>query len=75
MESETDEVCRIKDRLQNLVQHILFEIATLSREEAEILKTGDQKRINEIDKRLENLVGEKERALGAVKQHRTEHGC
>jgi hypothetical protein len=67
--------CPVKERLERLVQHHLKELAGLANVEAEILKTADQARIIDVDKRIENLVGEKERSLGALKQHRAEHGC
>jgi hypothetical protein len=28
-----------------------------------------------IDKEIENTLGEKERALGALREHQREHGC
>jgi hypothetical protein len=29
----------------------------------------------EIDRQIETALGEKQRALGALKEHRREHGC
>ena len=31
--------------------------------------------VSELDKLVENALGAKERALGALRQHRKEHGC
>lgn len=69
------EECEVRERLEKLVQHLLKELATLATVEAEILKTADEARISAVDKRIEGMVGEKERTLGALKQHRAEHGC
>lgn len=46
-----------------------------SQEQVAALKSGDQARLNHLDKVLEHMVGEKERAFGALKQHRRDYGC
>lgn len=53
----------------------LMEMAALSKEEADVVPMGDRDAIDELDKRIEAKIGEKERSLGALKQHRGEHGC
>ena len=75
MPTETPQACKIRERLENVVQLHLRELASLATEEVEIVSTGDRARILEVDKRIENLIGEKERALGALNEHRSEHGC
>jgi hypothetical protein len=68
-------VCKTRQRLEDLAQHHLRELAALAHEEAEILKTGDEERILAIDKRIEHTLGQKERVIGALQEHRGEHGC
>ena len=38
-------------------------------------RNSNQTEFMKIDKELENTVGEKERAIGALRQHAKEHGC
>jgi hypothetical protein len=68
-------MCNTRQRLEDLAQHQLRELAAMAHEEAEILKTGDEERIVEVDKRIENTLGQKERVIGALQEHRREHGC
>jgi len=67
--------CVVREQLENLVQGHLQQLAALATEEVGLVKTGDMKLILEIDKRIENELGGKERALGALNEHRHEHGC
>jgi len=57
------------------VQHHLTHLAELARAEAEAINCESENTWLAIDQEIENTVGEKERALGAFKQHRAEHGC
>jgi hypothetical protein len=54
---------------------MLTTLAELAHAEREALRSGDQQLIMEIDKQIENVIGEKERGMGALRQHRAEHGC
>ena len=56
------------------VQQHLLRLAELAHEEAGLV-SHDDPRWREVDQRIENELGEKERALGALKEHRREHGC
>lgn len=67
--------CPEQDRLSAQTIEILGRIARTSQEQVTALKHGDQIALMHLDKELERLVGEKERAFGALKQHRQEHGC
>jgi hypothetical protein len=67
--------CKTRQRLENLAQYHLRELAALAQEEADILRTADQERILEVDKKIENTLGQKERVIGALDEHRKEHGC
>lgn len=73
--SEDTEPCPARARLEQLAQHFLMEMSRLAREEVDVVASGDRSKILDIDKRIENALGEKERALGALYQHRQEHGC
>lgn len=68
-------LCAKRAELEEAVQERLLLIASLAREEAEVIKTGDQDKILVIDKRIEKAIGSKERAIGALNFHRDEHGC
>lgn len=57
------------------VQQHLVHLAELARAEAEAITSKSDNTWLAIDREIENVVGEKERALGAFKQHQTEHGC
>ena len=67
--------CEEQQRLAEVVQRALTALAELAHAEREALRTGDQQLIMAIDKQIENTMGEKERGMGALRQHRLEHGC
>ncbi len=75
MERKSSETCEVRVRLERLAQHHLLELAELARKEADVVESGDQQRILELDKNIEDALGRKERALGAINQHRADHGC
>jgi hypothetical protein len=41
----------------------------------ELFRSGDSEKYVHLDKELELTVGEKERAVGALRQHLREHKC
>ena len=57
------------------VQRHLIRLAELAREEAAVITEKDNPRWLDVDKRIEQVLGEKERAIGALNEHRREHGC
>jgi hypothetical protein len=61
--------------LMDRVQQHLHRIAELSRDTAEAVRNRNENLTRELDKLVENEIGAKERALGAMRQHRDEHGC
>ncbi len=67
--------CAKRDKLRNRAAHILGVLVKLGNEQIECLKRDDQKRLREVDKRLDLYYGKKERALGALREHTEEHGC
>jgi len=67
--------CETRDELAADVQRVLTDLVQLAHREIEAVKIGAQNTIAAIDKLIENTFGRKERAMGALVQHRREHGC
>jgi hypothetical protein len=67
--------CLGQQELIEEVQRHLIRISELSRATAEALAAGSEGLALEIDKEVELELGMKERAMGALHQHRKEHGC
>lgn len=61
--------------LEARVQACLALLAELASSERNALKTGDRVLIMEIDEKIESAVGEKERQMGALREHIAEHRC
>jgi hypothetical protein len=68
-------VCSEQQRLISQVQEHLINLADLARAEVDAMRDESENTWLEIDRQIELAIGEKERALGALKQHRHEHGC
>jgi len=65
-------------RQQELIEEVriyLQRLGELAHAEADALTGGHQDLWKEIDQEIENVMGEKERAIGALNEHRAEHGC
>jgi hypothetical protein len=65
-------------RQQELVaetQGYLMQLSELARREADAIQSRDEQEILAIDKEIEATLGNKERTLGALYEHRAEHGC
>jgi hypothetical protein len=56
-------------------QGILLHLAELMHREREAIATESENTLLAIDHEIELAVGEKERAMGALRQHRQDHGC
>jgi hypothetical protein len=69
------ETCPEQERLRAVVHDILQQIDKLNREQIDALNAWDYERLMAIDKELESLIGSKERAYGALFQHRNDHAC
>ncbi len=54
---------------------VLHEIVEITKEQIAVLRAGDERKMQQLDKELEQAVGRKERTLGALNQHQTDHGC
>jgi hypothetical protein len=72
---EGSTVCAERRELERRVEEILRKLAALAAEEADLVTAGDQPKIDIVDEDIEATLGEKERAIGALKQHRSHHGC
>jgi hypothetical protein len=67
--------CEQKALLEARVQSCLSLLSELAQAEGAAMRAENSPLMLEIDLKLENAVGEKERQIGALKQHTLEHGC
>ncbi len=67
--------CPEQQRLIDAVQERLIRIADLSRAAADAIANRNYNFAFELDREVEREIGAKERALGALRQHRADHGC
>ena len=67
--------CPRQQELIEDVQRHLMRISELTRSIAEALANGNEGFAAELDKEVDLELGRKERAMGALHQHRKEHGC
>ena len=74
-ESPAAPVCPERHKLATDVQECLMCIAQLAHATADAIATGNQQLALELDKEAETEIGRKQRALGALRQHRSDHGC
>lgn len=65
------EYVRLRAELENVLGN-LAQVTTLL---LELFRAGESDRYKHLDKELELTVGEKERAVGALRQHVREHHC
>lgn len=70
-----DKGCAVNARLQSMVDGILQRLAELTSAQLEAFQSHNQDEFARLDRELEQVVGEKERAIGAMRQHVLEHGC
>jgi len=66
--------CARQHELLEKVQRHLLRLAELAHEEAGVIAKNDP-RWKDLDKTIENELGEKERTLGALREHQHQHGC
>ncbi len=62
-------------RLQSDVENVLGNLAQVTILQLEIFRSGKFDDWKRLDKELELTVGEKERCIGALRQHIREHNC
>jgi hypothetical protein len=67
--------CPEYDRLHAEVEGILGNLAQVTTLLLELFRSKDLAGVHRLDKELEFTVGEKERAIGALRQHIREHNC
>ena len=67
---EECETCR--DLFEQVEKHLLH-ISEITREQASALVRRNLTYVDHLDKELEHAIGAKERSLGALKQHWSEH--
>ena len=67
--------CAERDQLKASATRALQDIVEFTSRLLKALTTEPPVSLTPLDKDLENAVGEKERAFGALAQHRKDHGC
>ena len=67
--------CAEQSRLRSEVENVLGNLAQVTTLLLELFRSGDSEKYLHLDKELELTVGEKERAVGALRQHIKEHKC
>jgi hypothetical protein len=67
--------CKTRRNLAQSGQDALSDLGSLIHEEREAIEAEGPKTLTAIDELLEKAFGRKERAMGALHQHRREHGC
>lgn len=67
--------CTRHDELLEEAQKVLESIHELSAKQVETIEQGVSQRFLSMDRQLELAMGEKERAIGALREHDREHGC
>lgn len=67
--------CPEYNRLRSEVENVLGNLAQVTMLLLELFRAGDSQKYQHLDKELELTVGEKERAVGALRQHVREHKC
>jgi len=67
--------CPEYDRLHAEVENVLGNLAQVTTTLLELFRSKDLAGVHRLDKELELTVGEKERAIGALRQHIKEHKC
>lgn len=67
--------CQQYDELASNVDHILEQLVGMATMQLELFRAKKPRDFRDIDRAIENVVGEKERRIGALRQHAAEHGC
>ncbi len=60
-------------RLQDATQDALRQLVRLTSSQLEAFQAGDNGRFARLDKEVEQVMGAKERTIGAFHQHQKEH--
>jgi len=62
-------------QLQERVAAALRRLASLALKQADLIRRRERSDFDAIDRLIEITLRDKERSIGALKQHRIEHGC
>ena len=62
-------------RLRSEVENVLGNLAQVTTLLLDLFRKDESEQYKHLDKELELTVGEKERAVGALRQHIKEHKC
>ena len=67
--------CPEYDTLSSEVNEVLERIAELTKAQRQAFRDVNNAEFHRLDKELEQLIGHKERSIGALRQHVKEHQC
>ena len=67
--------CPEYERLRAEVENTLGNLAQVTTLLLDLFRSGDMTGVQKLDKELELTVGQKERCIGALRQHISEHKC
>lgn len=67
--------CAKHAKLLQQAQEVLERIRKLTTKQVPCIVEGVNQRFLQMDRELELAMGEKERAVGALREHDKEHGC
>ncbi len=67
--------CKVHDRLAAEAHAVLSKLHEITARQLAVFEAGDRPKFIQYDEELELTVGEKERVIGALRQHDEEHGC
>jgi hypothetical protein len=67
--------CREYERLRAEVENVLGNLAQVSTLLLELFRSRDFNGLHRLDRELELTVGQKERCIGALRQHVKDHNC
>ena len=67
--------CPEYNRLHAEVENVLGNLAQVTTILLEMFRSDDLTGVHRLDKELELTVGEKERCIGALRQHIKDHNC
>jgi hypothetical protein len=67
--------CEEYDRLHAHLEDVLAKLAQSAALLLELFRARNLDGVHQLDKELELTLGEKERSLGALRQHVKEHNC
>jgi hypothetical protein len=67
--------CNERAKLEGQANSVLEKLVRLTNAQLEVFQARNHAEFMRLDRELELTVGEKERTIGAVRQHIQEHGC